>query len=171
MFYVAFKHKAVGVFGKLIKLWPFAGSHKYCHVELVFSNGDWFSAREFKNGVSFTKGEVPSDDTIFDYDLMPLPMIGPEEERRLRVWCQEEVGCDYDTRGVIFSFLPIPIGWQHKEKWFCSEICFAALQSLGLSSLKAIKGVTPASVSPGRMHRLLVNIVKVSCFENRCYQF
>lgn len=145
MMYLAFKKEATSTFGKIIKAYTFS---KYCHAELVFSDGMWFSAREFKGGTTFVKGP-PENERFSMYDFIPLP-IGPEAEARIRRWCAGEVGCDYDVRGVVFSFLPIPIGWQSAEKWFCSEICCAALQIEGW-----FRGRSAASVSPRGLYRLV----------------
>jgi len=146
MMYLAFKKEATSFFGKLIKGYTFS---KYCHAELVFSDNMWFSAREFKDGTQFVKGP-PTGERYSMYDFIELP-ISAEEEARVRKWCEGEVGCDYDTRGVVFSFLPIPIGWQSAEKWFCSEVCCAALQTVGW-----FRGYSAAAVSPRKLHQLAV---------------
>lgn len=151
MMYLAFKKEATSTFGTIIKAYTFS---KYCHAELVFSDDQWFSAREFKGGTKFVKGP-PEGERFSMYDYIPLP-ISPEAEARIRKWCEGEVGCDYDVRGVVFSFLPIPIGWQSAEKWFCSEICVAALQTEGW-----FRGYSAAAVSPRKLHKLTIEELPV----------
>lgn len=146
MMYLAFKKEATSFFGKLIKGYTFS---KYCHAELVFSDDMWFSAREFTGGTQFVKGPPPNERYSM-YDFIELP-IDVQGEARIRKWCEGETGCNYDVRGVLFSFLPIPIGWQSAEKWFCSEICCAALQIEGW-----FKGYSAASVSPRKLYNLTV---------------
>jgi hypothetical protein len=149
---LAFKKQATSFFGRIIKLWTLS---KYCHVELVFSNGEWFSSREYKGAVSFCYG-VPEGETEEMYDFLDLPM-SDLDERYIRQWCVKEqfredgTRCGYDVRGVIFSFLPIPIGWQSAQDWFCSEICVAALQRVGWFS-----GYSAASISPAKLYKLAV---------------
>lgn len=149
MIQLAFKKTATSFFGKLIKLYTFS---KYCHAEIVFSNGEWFSSREVRNGAGFCYGPPPGD-SVEMYDLVPVPM-SPDDEARMRRWCKTEMPCSYDVRGVLFSFLPIPIGWQSAEKWFCSEICCAAFQTIGWFA-----GYTASAVSPRKLYDLTVKEV------------
>ena len=150
MMYLAFKHNATSFFGKLIKFYTFS---EYCHCEIIFSDGQWYSSREYKNGVSFITGP-PNGERMTDYDFFLLP-ISKDDEQRIRSWCEKEqfnddgTRCGYDVRGVLFSFLPIPIGWQSADKWFCSEICCAALQTIGWFA-----GYSAASVSPKKLYEL-----------------
>lgn len=151
--YWAAKKEAVGIFSKLIKVWTYLrkpkGLPSYCHVELIFSDGSWFSAREFKGGVGFAQG-VPSGDSESMYDIYPLP-TDSATEARIRAWCATEVGCDYDVRGILFRFLPIPVGWQHPEKWFCSEVCSNAMQNDGF-----FKGFGAADLDPNKATRIIL---------------
>lgn len=151
--YLAFKKEATSFFGKLIKVWTFS---KYCHAEIVFSNGEWFSAREFKSGTAFVNGP-PAGERFSMYDFVKLP-FNSVAEARIRKWCGSEKGCDYDVRGVLFSFLPIPIGWQSAESWFCSEVCCAALQTEGW-----FRGYSAAAVSPRKLYDLAVKEVRKLC--------
>ena len=159
MMYIAGKKEANSTFGKIIQAYTYAPWYKgvrYCHVELVFSNFEWFSAREFQNAVSFSYGP-PSGDVLEQYDLFSLDSITKEREERIRRWCTSEMRrddgspCKYDVRGVLFSFLPIPIGWQSAEDWFCSEICAAALQYDGWLS-----GYSACSLSPRKCIELVL---------------
>lgn len=153
MMYWAAKKDATTIFGRLIKLWTYLRKPKhlpsYCHIELVFSNGDWFSAREFKGGVGFSTGIPPGEKRV-SYDFFALPTT-PEKEAEIRKWCEAEVGCDYDVRGILFRFLPIPVGWQHPEKWFCSEICVNAMQNDGF-----FKGFGAADLDPNKATRIIL---------------
>lgn len=160
MMHIAFKHNATSFFGKLIKFYTFS---PYCHCEIIFSDGQWFSSREYKNGVGFITGP-PNGERMTDYDFVMLPSISKEDEQRIRAWCEKEqfnddgTRCGYDVRGVLFSFLPIPIGWQSADKWFCSEICCAALQTIGWFA-----GYSAASISPKKLHELTLKEVKKRC--------
>jgi hypothetical protein len=89
------------------------------HVELVFSNGDTLRA---------SYGELVTLDPGRDHTGWDMEAIDTTdgEEELIRVWASREVGCHYDKWGVARFVLP----WmrQHDDKWFCSEICVAALQ-------------------------------------------
>lgn len=172
MVHIAFKHKATSFFGKIIKAWTLS---PYCHCEIIFSDGQWFSARELHNAVNFVTGP-PNGDRLTDYDFFLLP-ISKDDEQRIRAWCEKEqfnddgTRCGYDVRGVLFSFLPIPIGWQSADKWFCSEICCAALQTIGWFA-----GYSAASVSPKKLYELTLKEIskhknfkaKVEVLSGRC---
>lgn len=153
---LASKRKATTLFGWIIKLWPFSGwgwTCRFTHSELVFSNGEWYSSRDI-NGTAFSVGP-PHGDKPEWYDYVNIPMT-PEEENRVMKWCEREIfnedgsKCKYDLIGVLLSFFPIPIAWQNSKKWFCSEVCCAALQVAGWLS-----GFTPATISPLRLHKFL----------------
>lgn len=150
MMYLAAKHKSTSKFGKIIQTWtyvPWYQGPRYCHVEVIFSDNKWYSSREFNNAVSFSNG-IPHGDTLDMYNIFDLPFT-KRQEKRLREWAEKEQyrsdgsKCGYDVRGVLFSFLPIPIGWQSAEDWFCSEIIVAMLQTEGWFS-----GYSAASISP-----------------------
>jgi hypothetical protein len=153
---LASKKKVTTLFGWIIKLWPFSGwgwSCRYCHSELVFSNGEWFSSRDI-NGTAFSVGP-PHGDKPDWYDYIEIPM-SKEEENRVMKWCERELfnedgsKCKYDIVGVLLSFLPIPINWQNSNKWFCSEVCCAALQVGGW-----LAGYSAATISPLRLSKFL----------------
>lgn len=163
MMYLAGKKVATSTFGKLIQNYTYVPWYKgprYCHTELVFSNGEWFSSRELQNAVSFSKGPAHGD-LISAYDLFVIPGMTLEREERIKRWCTSEIcnddgsPCNYDVRGVVFSFLPIPIGWQSPDKWFCSEICVAALQFDGW-----FVGYDASSISPKKCIELFMDECK-----------
>ena len=139
---VAFKKNITSVFGRLITLWT---KGKYCHTELVFSDGRWFSSDESDKGSRFLVGPK----TGCEYDYLDVP-ITPEDEARILKFCESENGLPYDKKGIGFSFLPIPLGYQSENAWFCSEICTAALQIAQYCS-----GYTPARVHPNKLYKIL----------------
>jgi hypothetical protein len=139
---VAFKKNVTSVFGAVIRSYTFG---PYVHSELVFRNGLWFSSDETDNGTRFIDG--PKEDA--EYDFIELP-ISSEDEQRVIDFCKRENGCPYDKTGIGFSFLPIPLGYQNADAWFCSEICTAALQIVGYCS-----GYTPARVHPNKLYKIL----------------
>ena len=142
---VVFEKRSQTLFEFFTEFWT---RGMYHHCELMFSNGDMFSsdgkqgARWIRNGGYMLNAED------WDYVVVPCTEV---QEKEVRFFCDCVEGKGYDFVGLGFSFLPIPIGWQKPDAWFCSEICAAALQRIGL-----LCGYTPARISPNRLHRLLV---------------
>lgn len=144
---VAFKKNTTSAFGWFIKLWT---RGPYCHTELVFSNGEWFSSDEGDNGTRWINGPKQGA----EYDYLDVPVTG-QQESAIRNFCKGEENCGYDKKGIGFSFLPIPLGYQNHNEWFCSEICTAGLQLAGYCT-----GYTPARVHPNLLHEILRKEIK-----------
>jgi hypothetical protein len=146
--WATFRKKTNGesVYSKIIRLWPFGGSAgRYSHEEIAFSNGWSWSSDEADDGTRFKQIDYSKG----NWDKLFIPCT-PEEERRVWEKCEKENGLKYDKRGIAFSFLPIPIGWQHPDRWFCSEACTAMLQLLGYMT-----GYSPASIAPSRAYKIM----------------
>ncbi len=98
----------------------FSGFGGFCHVELVFSNGDTLRA---------SYGELVTleqrDHSGHGWELEPID-VDAIEETTMRIFAEREIGSPYDTNGVLRFVLP----WmkENPHDWFCSEICTAALQ-------------------------------------------
>jgi hypothetical protein len=101
-----------------------SGRGGYSHVELVFSDGRFFSSSGEDGGVRF-RGVVPD---ASHWTMFELPVTAVEEAV-LRAWCATEIGKKYDWTGVIGFVFPTHCG---QGRWFCSEICLTALQQIGL---------------------------------------
>jgi uncharacterized protein YycO len=117
---IAFFKGSGKFYDKLIRIFTFG---PYSHVELIFSNGLWFSSSSLDNGVRYTVHTNMEDWTIFDIN------ITCEEEVRIKQWCDIQVGAEYDFLGIFRYY--IPFCQQSPDKWFCSEICLEALQRIG----------------------------------------
>jgi len=115
---IAFRKKCHTIYSRIICFWTFG---KYSHSEIVFSDGRSFSADESDGGTRWKDGIMTDD----EWDFIDIP-CNKTQEKEIRKFCEGEDGLKYDMVGIGFSFLPIPIGWQSAEKWFCSEICAAA---------------------------------------------
>lgn len=139
---IAFRKKCHTIYAKIICFWTFG---KYSHSELVFSDGTTFSSDEADGGTRW-KDELEKPE---EWDFIDIP-CNKTQEKEIRRFCEGEDGLKYDMAGIGFSFLPIPVGWQSAEKWFCSEICAAALQQIGY-----LVGYTPSRISPNKLYSLL----------------
>ncbi len=91
------------------------------HTELQFSDGSCFSS-DPSDGVRYKK--IPFDP--YQWIKIPLPWITPDDEERIRLWCNNELGCEYDWMGAVLGM--INHRHQNDNKWFCSEICAAAIR-------------------------------------------
>lgn len=95
----------------------------YSHVELLFSDGAWWSSRPGA-GTSFVwLGRAD----LHEWCRMKLKVDSRQEER-IREWCFNHCHRKYDWFGVIrfiLPFLPIKLS---KRRLFCSEACIKALQ-------------------------------------------
>lgn len=123
---VVFRKHAPGALAALIRLWT---RSPYSHCEIVFTDGSWFSSDP--TGTRHTRFLVPGPAiNPADYDTVAVPMTDADESR-MREWCVGEAGCAYDWLGIFFSQL-INFGWHTRNRYFCGEVCTAALQVGGL---------------------------------------
>ena len=125
----------------------------YSHVELVIERVDegeslCCSASYRDGGVRFKR--IDLDETPGKWVLMPV-IVEPEESAAMRTWCEKHVGGRYDIPGVLAFKLP----WvRHRLNWwFCSEICTAALQQVGL-----LRDVKAHKTSPNSLFRLVTGL-------------
>ena len=139
---VAFRKKPSSIYAHIIRLWTWG---IYSHTELMFADGRSFSSDEADNGTRWKDRAMPAN----EWDFLDVPTTA-DQEADIRAFCNGEEDCKYDMVGIGFSFLPVPIGWQSAEKWFCSEICVAALQQIGY-----LTGYTPSRISPNKLYKIL----------------
>lgn len=111
----------------------------FSHCEIIFSDGTWFSSRPGR-GVSYK----PSRNG--NYTFIDL-RVSKEAEENLRKWANTEIGCKYDWMGIIWFLFKR--AKPHPDRWFCSEICTAALQQTGM-----LIGVEPHTVTPMELYIL-----------------
>jgi hypothetical protein len=142
MLKVAFRKKSNSLFSVLIRWYTF-GPHS--HVELLFPDGRSFSSDESDGGAKWRTRNMTAD----EWDFLTVPCTA-EEVQRVVKFCNGEDGCEYDKTGIAFSFLPIALGYQSSTRWFCSEICVAALQQVGY-----LTGYTPSRISPNKLYKIL----------------
>lgn len=136
-----YKHKG-NLFDALIRFWT---RGPYSHVELVFSDGEWFSASPREKTARFKRITPKSG----HWDFVDLPMSA-ELEALIRQWCRDKaLGHKYDWLGIVCTQI-MPFGWQDKTRWFCSEVCLAALQWVGLYGDKK-----PHWVHPNGLHKII----------------
>lgn len=121
----------------------------YSHVELVFNPHRaglpvCFSSSWRDGGVRFKRIDLSEAGR---WSLVPLAVTGADVNA-VRSWCLRHVGGRYDVPGVLAFKLPLV---RHRLNWwFCSEVCVAALQEVGLLPL-----VKAHRTTPNALHHLL----------------
>ena len=138
--------KGEGFTAKLVKWWT---KGPYDHCALVFSDGVSFSSSLQKD--MYTQFERINFNTAY-WDVLDVPMSA-EDEHKVRSFCINEMNCRYDWVGIFLSQI-IPLGYNSKSKWFCSEVCVAALQKANL-----LLNEKPNRVSPNKLYKLLASKV------------
>jgi hypothetical protein len=136
-----FQKNVPSIFARLIRLWTWS---PYCHVELLFNDGVIYSAHQTQ-GTRFSR--VPPEFEKY-WDVLEIPMSA-DEEQQLRTFCTAESGCLYDWIGLVLSQV-LFLRREHPHRWFCSEICVAALQQIGM-----LTGHKACTYSPGGLFRTL----------------
>jgi hypothetical protein len=129
----------------------------YSHVEIVFSDGRWFSASGRGNaGVRWKDG--PGGE---GWVLVDLPFITQEAEAEVFDWANRQIGLPFSWFGV-WSFV-VPWMGTSSGDWFCSELVVYALQRcVGL--LPTI----PLRTSPSRLYELVSDSRCPKPFRSSC---
>jgi hypothetical protein len=139
---VAFRKKGGSWFSWLIRAYT---GGPLSHSEILFPDGRSFSSDESDGGTKWRTRDM----TATEWDFLTVPCT-EEQVQRVVEFCNGEDGCEYDKTGIAFSFLPIALGYQSSSRWFCSEICVAALQQVGFMT-----GYTPSRISPNKLYKIL----------------
>ena len=125
-----------GLVGTLIRAFKRRG---VSHAEIMFSDGVCGTAQP--NGgvvlrhINFNRA---------DWIVLDLPCT-PGQEATVRGFFEQELGCPYDWSGLLFAQI-LGWNWQSKQKYFCSEICVAALQK----AYPALAGLKPWRIDPAK---------------------
>lgn len=113
-------YKAEGeLLDQLIRWWT---RGPYSHVEIVV--GDPIGEVTILSS-SPRDGGVRQRRITIDPDHWDLLMVDAEELSATALVLSQR-GRGYDWLGIIFNFV-LPLRWQSRRRWFCSEICGAAL--------------------------------------------
>lgn len=129
-----------GFVGRMIRL---KSGSPYTHAELLFSDGDRFRINSDVHAEFYRPKDAPKW-RVEDWDCVELD---GGDEAAVRTWCTGEIGTQYDWRGILFCQL-FPWGWHHEDRWFCSELCVAALQA---GKFAQVEGMKPWYISPAKL--------------------
>jgi hypothetical protein len=100
-----------------INIWT--GLHGYSHCEIMFTDGQCFSASPREDSCRFK--EISDIQTSGKWTIVPLS-TSIYNEALIRTAAQEHIGKKYDWLGIfLHEFLPLNV--DDNDKWWCSEIC------------------------------------------------
>lgn len=146
MVQLAFYNGKENFFNKMT-CWRTNGNHS--HVEIIFADGFSFSSSQWDGGVRFKDILYTSTDK---WDILDIPDMGVRKEKLMKEWCESQVGKKYDYRGILRFF--VGVKEDNPDKWFCSEICCAALQRVRvLPSL-----LVPSQMSPEDLYIAVLSL-------------
>ena len=116
---VAINDKDRDLIPVIVSVWTLSKSY---HTELVFTDG---------NVLICDPSGVRMGTRVYDryhWVMIPLPWINHMQEKCIRKWCEDMVAQKpkYDWLGAIFG--GIATFFDNPRKWFCSELCCAALK-------------------------------------------
>lgn len=134
-------YKAKGrFFDKLIRWYT---KEQYSHCEIYFNGNCMFSADAWENKTRFKQMAINPD----SWDIVDIPVTS-KEIAKIYDFCIQQEGKKYDWSGIA-SFM-FPLAKPGFNRWFCSEICTAALQEIG-----KLLWVAPEDTTPGQLYKLL----------------
>jgi hypothetical protein len=143
-----YKHNRGGFAGILDRIIRTVTRGPYSHCELVFVHDGMIDQMAYSASIQDSGCRFKT--IVFDssrWDFIPVQLT-LEQQLAVLALCEEENGSGYDFLGV-FRFL-IPSIKESPDKWFCSEICAAALQRAGL-----LRGEKPWQLHPNKLAQLL----------------
>ena len=132
-----------------IKLWTMG---KYSHVELIDENNDWYSSDAFKHGGVRKLENFKHNPKNWDIFEIQFKNTKADPQKAIE-FIKSQFGKKYDWMGILFSQF-IPAGYHKKDKWFCSEICHAAL---GKGNI-IIPKVKSEMVSPVKLFKIMKSL-------------
>ena len=147
---IAFQRNDKSITAKLICWWT---KSPFSHCELVFSDGSMFSSDPSDNGTRYLQNMHL---TYNDWEVLDI-QTSSVQEKIIRDFCDSELHCRYDWWGIFCSQV---IRWQREDptKWFCSEVCTAALQKIGF-----LTGNEPCTFSPAKLYKRLRESGAIIC--------
>lgn len=131
----AFTTDQSDIFAKTVCWWT---QTPFSHCEVVVDSV-WYAAVPGKGVIAH---RPPAD--MGSWITVEVP-ARPYQQASLETWLQDELGCGYDWRGLLFA-VDFPRKAPHPKKWFCSEYAAMALSRLAFHSRKHTWEQTPYDV-------------------------
>lgn len=111
--------------GKVVQVFTWS---KYSHVDVLTEQNTTLSA--YPDGGVDERPYVPLASNV----LCKIETT-PEQLAQIHKYMRDRIGKPYDWGGVFGVFFK-QTRWQDHDKWFCSELIAAALQSAGIQLFK-----------------------------------
>ncbi len=115
-----------------------------------------FSASPADGGTRFKRIDVEEKTRAGSpaWKIVPLPMIDLPAASRVVAWCADNAGLRYDWPGVLsLGLASVTLRTAEVPQWwFCSEVCFRALQLVLFPGIEA-----PARVTPQRLYDFCIS--------------
>lgn len=141
-------HRGTSIIGRLIR-WQ--SRSVYSHASMILPGGVFIESREgvgvhcrfLADGdpVPAAKGET--------VDQFVIPTT-PQQAQQMEAFAKAQVGKKYDYTMVARFVSRRGASRRHSDKWFCSELVYAAAQKAGIKLLRATE---PWEVSPGLLSK------------------
>lgn len=142
--YICF-HRPTRPIGYLISLWTFG---KYSHAEFIYNDYVYLSN---PGGVQIKPFSCKDNIDIYELDKNIVVSVVLEEFKKLK-------GKGYDYRAIILSQL-LKLGIEHKDKYFCSELCLHLInKGLDGSLTYNLKELKANEFSPAKLYKYLKNM-------------
>lgn len=140
-------YRGTGVVSYLIRWFT---RSEYSHAALLYPDGD--TVIESMQGYGVRKRSIYDLDE--PYDVFRVANMTPQQWNYAIAFCAGEIGCGYDYRSVIRFLTRQHAG--SPNRWFCSELVFAAIRHAGPWLLERIEDW---AVDPGdlRLSSLLID--------------
>lgn len=139
--YLCFQKNWPSMFARAVRLWTW-NDHNHVELRIADDTGYRHYNADIKLGViSYMGTELHPH----FWDVVRVPDVTETQIERLRGWLAGEMGSPYDWTGILLTQF-LPFGRQSKTKWFCSELCVAALQQLGMLTREKAWRVSPGGL-------------------------
>lgn len=134
-------HKGKGLISSLIR---FQTRGRYTHASILIKERDVIEAREFKGVVESRIELIDSSFNLFKVTTTR------EQDEKIISFLKDQLGKEYDYTMVARFVTRRQEHRKSKEKWFCSELVFAAFLHAGINLLERTE---PWEVSPNLLSR------------------
>jgi uncharacterized protein YycO len=120
---------------------------EYSHASILLATGEHYEAREGKGVLKHARFTLTNKSEAVDYFALPLNAV---QYDRLVAFLEKQVGKGYDWTMVARFVSRRQESRASTEKWFCSELAYAAVMVAGRDLLRETE---PWEVSPGLLGR------------------
>lgn len=117
----------------------------YSHASWISPNGD-YEVESWIHGVQWEPGLGSNHTPGTVVDLFQVRDITVEQDDHVEAFLRDQVGKDYDWTGLFNFITRKPQTPEQQDKWFCSELIFAAHASAGI---RLLRDIAYWKVSPG----------------------